>query len=128
MGLVTHSRMIIDGQEFPAGTPIETIRESVDYPDAWWRSVIAARFSEAEDAPAGEAPANEPPAPSPAPAPTATTALEVNATEAAIRIAAEHGLDLSEIHGHGQDGRVTADDVRAAVEDIVRSDNDDEDG
>jgi len=39
-----------------------------------------------------------------------------DATPAAIRIAAECGLDLSTVTGAGKDGRVTAGDVRAAME------------
>ena len=40
---------------------------------------------------------------------------EGNATAGALELAAEHGLDLSEITGTGKDGRVTKADVEAAV-------------
>jgi len=39
--------------------------------------------------------------------------LEPNATEAAMRLAAERGLDLDAIEGTGRDGRVTFADVEA---------------
>jgi pyruvate/2-oxoglutarate dehydrogenase complex dihydrolipoamide acyltransferase (E2) component len=39
-----------------------------------------------------------------------------HATEAAIRLADEHGLDLGEIEGTGADGRITVGDVREAVQ------------
>jgi pyruvate dehydrogenase E2 component (dihydrolipoamide acetyltransferase) len=51
-------------------------------------------------------------APSPAAAPAARRTL---ASPRARRLAAEHGLDLARIAGHGVDGAVTEDDVRAAI-------------
>ena len=38
-----------------------------------------------------------------------------NATDAAIRIADEFGIDLADVEGTGSDGRVTVKDVRGAV-------------
>jgi pyruvate/2-oxoglutarate dehydrogenase complex dihydrolipoamide acyltransferase (E2) component len=38
------------------------------------------------------------------------------ATEAAVRIADELGIDLAEIEGTGSEGRITVHDVRAAQE------------
>jgi 2-oxoacid dehydrogenase-like protein with E3 subunit-binding domain len=43
-------------------------------------------------------------------------AEELNATEAALREAEEHGIDLDEIEGSGPDGRITIRDVKQAQE------------
>lgn len=40
----------------------------------------------------------------------------VNATNSAIRLAAEHGLDLNEVAGSGVGGKITQPDVKAALE------------
>ena len=59
--------------------------------------------------------APEPGAPAPAPAPTGNGAA--NATPVAARVASAHGLDVDSIAGTGPRGRVTKDDVLAALED-----------
>lgn len=41
---------------------------------------------------------------------------EAGATEAAQKLAEESGIDLADIEGSGKDGRITQDDVQAAVE------------
>ncbi|MBV8772351.1 MAG: 2-oxo acid dehydrogenase subunit E2 [Deltaproteobacteria bacterium] len=41
------------------------------------------------------------------------------ASPRARRLAAEHGIDLSQIGGHGSDGAVTEDDVRAAIGEVT---------
>ena len=51
-------------------------------------------------------------APAPASHPAARRTL---ASPRARRLAAEHGIDLGRIAGHGADGAVTEDDVRAAI-------------
>jgi pyruvate/2-oxoglutarate dehydrogenase complex dihydrolipoamide acyltransferase (E2) component len=43
-------------------------------------------------------------------------AEKYSATEAAVRIAGELGIDLAEIEGTGSEGRITAKDVREAQE------------
>ena len=48
------------------------------------------------------------------PAPEAAPAVEVYATKEAEELAAELGLDLSQIPGSGKNGRVTKADVQAA--------------
>ena len=48
--------------------------------------------------------------------PSLEVAIGDEATPAARRLADEAGLDLSGVHGTGKDGRVTAGDVRAAME------------
>lgn len=44
-----------------------------------------------------------------------TRALEVDATEAAVRLAAENGVDLSTVTGTGSGGRITQADVEQAI-------------
>lgn len=48
---------------------------------------------------------------------------EVDATDAARELANENSLSLSEVDGTGQDGRVTVDDVKAALADRDGEDN-----
>jgi pyruvate dehydrogenase E2 component (dihydrolipoamide acetyltransferase) len=68
----------------------------------------------ADDSPRVSAPvqARAARAPAPAGAPAARRTL---ASPRARRLAAEHGIDLGRIAGHGTDGAVTEDDVRAAI-------------
>jgi pyruvate/2-oxoglutarate dehydrogenase complex dihydrolipoamide acyltransferase (E2) component len=51
--------------------------------------------------------------PEPAPEPEG-----VDATNAARELAAEHGVDLAEVAGSGEEGRVLVDDVRAVIEGV----------
>lgn len=44
-------------------------------------------------------------------------------TEAAQKLADEHGLDLNEVTGTGANDRVTADDVRAHVEALAEAES-----
>lgn len=44
------------------------------------------------------------------------SADEIDATDRAKEIAAEEDVDLTEIEGSGEDGRITADDVRDFAE------------
>ncbi|MBN8832224.1 MAG: 2-oxoglutarate dehydrogenase complex dihydrolipoyllysine-residue succinyltransferase [Sphingomonadales bacterium] len=80
----------------------------------------AAKAATAPAAPAkAEAPAATAPAPSPAPA-AAPAAAEsdggaITLSPAVRRLVLEHGLDPSRITGTGKDGRLTKDDVMAAI-------------
>jgi multifunctional 2-oxoglutarate metabolism enzyme len=68
---------------------------------------------------AGAAAAAPEPSPEPAeaaPAPTPGGNGELNATPVALRIAGAHGIDVSGLTGSGPRGRVTKEDVLAAVE------------
>lgn len=47
----------------------------------------------------------------------AAVGLDVDASDAARELALEHGVDLSEIEGSGQEGRVVKGDVEAAIAD-----------
>lgn len=51
----------------------------------------------------------------------------VNATDAAIKLAEEYGIDISEVEGSGSDGRVTVGDVKAVIpEEALEGDEEDE--
>jgi pyruvate/2-oxoglutarate dehydrogenase complex dihydrolipoamide acyltransferase (E2) component len=41
---------------------------------------------------------------------------DINATDAAVRLAKEHGLDLTTVVGTGKDGRIVDADVQAVVD------------
>lgn len=44
---------------------------------------------------------------------------EIDATDAARELAAEHDIDLATVEGTGEDGRVLVSDVRALVEEAA---------
>ncbi|MDQ6625114.1 MAG: pyruvate dehydrogenase complex dihydrolipoamide acetyltransferase [Verrucomicrobiota bacterium] len=64
------------------------------------------------DAPAAKSPPQEPPAKQPT---RPSNDSRVKASPLARRVAAEQGLDISQIKGSGPEGRVTETDVRAAM-------------
>jgi len=68
----------------------------------------------AEEVPAAAAPA-EPATPAPAPG-TAEERLRQRSSPLVRRIAAEHGIDLAQVPGTGQAGRVTKQDIMAYIE------------
>lgn len=72
-----------------------------------------ARFDRVKAEPQRTQPAT--PAARPAPAAEARPEERVKASPVARKLAAEHGLDLGAIRGTGPDGRVTKEDVEAAV-------------
>ncbi len=47
------------------------------------------------------------------------SAVKPSATKRAIEVAEEHGINVEEIPGTGKDGKVTVDDVRAAVDELL---------
>ncbi len=65
---------------------------------------------------AAPAKAPEPEAPAPAATPTTAGNGAAHATPVAARMAHAHGLDVSSVKGSGPRGRVTKDDVQAALE------------
>ena len=54
-------------------------------------------------------------------APPAPTVIAVNATPMALAWAARFGIDVRTVTGTGKDGRVTAHDVRATLDDAART-------
>ncbi len=51
---------------------------------------------------------------------TSKPADEIEATEGAIELAEEKGIDLSGIEGSGEDGRIVKDDVKAALKEASK--------
>ncbi len=43
------------------------------------------------------------------------TTAELNATESAVKLAAEHGIDLATVTGTGADGKITQPDVQKLI-------------
>jgi multifunctional 2-oxoglutarate metabolism enzyme len=99
--------------ELPA--PVSgTIAEILVEPDSTVTvGTVLCRIAAGDVQPAAK-PADAPPAPERAPAPAGNGAE--NATPVAARIASAHGIDLDTISGTGPRGRVTKEDVLAAVE------------
>ena len=104
-----------EGDTVNVGAVIATVEEG---------SAAAAKpAAKAEAAAPAPAKSEAAPAPTPAPAP-AQAAPESDSTPGAItlspavrRLVLEHGLDPSKIKGTGKDGRLTKDDVMAAIAD-----------
>ncbi|MEA2363500.1 MAG: hypothetical protein QOD71_2645 [Thermoleophilaceae bacterium] len=89
-----------------------TVAELLVEPDATVAvGTVLCRIAAGAGAPAR---APEPEAPAAAPAPTGNGAA--NATPIAARVATAHGLDVDSIRGSGPRGRVTKEDVLAALE------------
>ena len=117
-------------EELPPATPVEEVPEPATQEAA--AEVSAASSAEQIAAPAPEEPAPEEPAPSApaAPAPAGTACSSRTATDAAeedgdgrafvspvvARIAAEHGVNVSDVPGTGRGGRVTKKDILDFIE------------
>ncbi|MDR7509814.1 MAG: dihydrolipoamide acetyltransferase family protein [Armatimonadota bacterium] len=100
--------LVEEGQAAPVGAPIAIIGAAgEEIPTA------AARPSPPAAAPA---PAPAPAAPSPAPpVPAGARAERVKASPLARKLAEEHGIDLTQVRGTGPGGRITREDVEAAI-------------
>ncbi|MDR7401530.1 MAG: dihydrolipoamide acetyltransferase family protein [Armatimonadota bacterium] len=100
--------LVEEGQSAPVGAPIAIIGAAgEEIPTA------AARPSPPAAAPA---PAPAPAAPSPAPpVPAGVRAERVKASPLARKLAEEHGIDLTQVRGTGPGGRITREDVEAAI-------------
>jgi pyruvate dehydrogenase E2 component (dihydrolipoamide acetyltransferase) len=107
-----------EGQSAPVGAKIAVIGAS--------GATAAGKPAGAAAAPAGTSPAPAvsrtqaaPPSPRPAPGPAAPGAAardgRVKASPLAKKLADEKGLDLSGVRGTGPEGRITKEDVEAAV-------------
>ena len=77
---------------------------------------VLCRIAAGADAPAGPVQPSAAPAEAPTAVPSASDGNGVGATPVAARIASAHGLDLGAVKGTGPRGRVTKDDVLAAIE------------
>lgn len=106
------------GQKVAVGTIVGYVSESADDVSSGSAAAASAPAATSESAPAAPAAA---PAKAPAPAPAATdaTAAELRRTRSTPlvrKIAAEHGVDLSQVPGTGLSGRVTKKDILGFVE------------
>ena len=91
-----------------------TIAEILVEPDSTVAvGTVLCRIAAGAGAPAAK-PAAEPDAPTPAPTPAGNGAA--NATPVAVRMATAHGIDLESVKGSGPRGRVTKEDVQAALD------------
>jgi pyruvate dehydrogenase E2 component (dihydrolipoamide acetyltransferase) len=105
---VVKELLVAVGDKVSEGSPILTLSaEGAEEPDA---AVVAEASAEPE----------APPAPAPAPAATSTNgaaaaAGPVYASPAVRRQARELGVDLATVRGSGRKGRITKEDVQAAV-------------
>ena len=95
----------LEGATAPA--PPEVEEEPAPEPE----EAAPAAAEAAEEAPEPEAEVEEDSEPE-----ADAAAEEIDATDAAGELAAEHGIDLAEIEGTGKEGRVLKSDVEAAVE------------
>ena len=78
---------------------------------------LATGQTEPETEPAGETPADPEGQPTDPPADSTTAdPVTIDATEAALALAAEHDLDLSLVTGSGEDGRILKGDVATYLE------------
>jgi pyruvate dehydrogenase E2 component (dihydrolipoamide acetyltransferase) len=119
--------LVPPGQKVPVGTLLATLRSGAEEPAAAPAPPKPAAARErvvAEPAAAREPVVAEPAAPvrplSPRPAPEVAEPPPAGPTRARVtplarRLARELGVDLARVAGHGADGAVTADDVRAAA-------------
>lgn len=110
-----HKHLVQEGAIVPIGVPIAIIGEAGEQIDV--EALVGAPV-EAEIAPAA-APVQPKAAPLAPPEPASDPAGQlpgdVRASPVARRQAAEHGLDLTKIHGSGPGGRIMKRDVEAAL-------------
>ncbi len=79
-------------------------------------TVIAYILEEGEELPEGAVESVEAPAPSPAVAQPVQESVSVKATPVARKMAESHGLDLSTVEPTGKGGKVTKEDIQAALD------------
>jgi pyruvate dehydrogenase E2 component (dihydrolipoamide acetyltransferase) len=109
-----HKHLVQEGTLVPIGTPIAILGEAGETIDV---DALVSSAIEVEPLPETEAaPATTPvAAPTPAPEkPVGRLPENVRASPVARRIAAEYGIDLTNVRGSGPDGRIVKQDVEAA--------------
>jgi pyruvate dehydrogenase E2 component (dihydrolipoamide acetyltransferase) len=113
------------GDKVSAGDPLLLLQPSGNAPEAAGAS--AAAPAPREPAPPSAAPAAKPPAPrAAAPArgavsSTPTSFSEAHASPSVRKLARELGVELGRVRGSGAKGRVTADDVKVFVKEVMLS-------
>ena len=120
--------LVAEGQEIAEDDPlveIQTDKATVEIPSPYGGTVLQVLVAEGDVVPVGTelvvigAPGEEAPAATPAPVtaarPAAPASSRVQATPVVRRIAQELGVELATMSGSGPGGRITEEDVRAAV-------------
>ena len=120
--------LVAEGQEIAEDDPlveIQTDKATVEIPSPYGGTVLQVLVAEGDVVPVGTelvvigAPGEEAPALTPAPVtaarPAAPAPSRVQATPVVRRIAQELGVELATVSGSGPGGRITEEDVRAAV-------------
>ena len=120
--------LVAEGQEIAEDDPlveIQTDKATVEIPSPYGGTVLQVLVAEGDVVPVGTelvvigAPGEEAPAATPAPVtaarPAAPASSRVQATPVVRRIAQELGVELATVSGSGPGGRITEEDVRAAV-------------
>jgi len=120
--------LVAEGQEIAEDDPlveIQTDKATVEIPSPYGGTVLQVLVAEGDVVPVGTelvvigAPGEEAPAATPAPVtvarPAAPAPSRVQATPVVRRIAQELGVELATVSGSGPGGRITDEDVRAAV-------------
>jgi len=118
--------LVAAGETVPVGVPVAITTEGPDDELGPVPAVDSTRTTARTDAPARISVVHEqgqPAAPSPAAALTAVFVDEGRSLSPAVRrLLAESGLEPGEVAGSGRDGRITRNDVRAAVARRQRAD------
>ncbi|WP_376790400.1 dihydrolipoamide acetyltransferase family protein, partial [Thermoflexus sp.] len=105
-----------EGVTVRAGTLIAMVGQPGEpVPERPYRVGHGGEIEPLEEAP-GVAPAGSPPPPAPAPAPAARREGGPRISPVVAKIAAEYGIDLSQVPGTGEGGRVTKKDLLAYIE------------
>jgi pyruvate dehydrogenase E2 component (dihydrolipoamide acetyltransferase) len=107
------------GDKVSAGDPLLLLQPSGNAPEAAGAS--AAAPAPREPAPPSAAPAAKPPAPRAAVSSTPTSFSEAHASPSVRKLARELGVELGRVRGSGAKGRVTADDVKVFVKEVMLS-------
>jgi len=112
---VLGEQLVKEGDTVNVGAVIATVQEG-GAPAAKPAAAAPEPAKSEAPAPAAAPPPAPAPAPTPAPAAESETAGAITLSPAVRRLVLEHGLDPSRITGTGKDGRLTKDDVMAAIE------------
>lgn len=108
-----------EGSTLKAGTLIAVLGQPGEaVPERPYRIGHGGEVEPLEEIPAAAAPTPAPPSPPPAPEPTPTVRREggPRISPVVAKMAAEYGIDLSNVPGTGEGGRVTKKDLLAYIE------------
>lgn len=118
LGGVIRGWLVAEGQQVPVGTPMVIVAAPDEKVDV---EAIRAKSGAPSGTPASGAPASSPAASTPAasapaaPVASASSAAPAPVSPVARKMAAEAGLDLSQLTGTGPGGRIVKKDIEAAL-------------